>query len=63
MVDSINPTHSCWIIRISHECEGRIENPSRGSPSGITRLAKCHCLCAKFLLRDKKLKHCNNTSF
>ena len=26
-------------IRIYHECEGRIENPSRRSPFGITRLA------------------------
>ena len=27
-----------YIIRINHECEGRIEN-SRGSPFGITKLA------------------------
>ena len=27
-------------IRIYHECEGRIENPSRGSPIGNTRHAK-----------------------
>ena len=27
-------------IRIHHECEGRIENPSRGSPFGIKRLAE-----------------------
>ena len=28
------------IIRIYHVCEGRIENQSRGSPFGITRLAE-----------------------
>ena len=27
-------------IRIHHECEGGIENKSRGSPFGITRLAE-----------------------
>ena len=27
-------------IRILHECEDGIENPSRESPSGITRLAE-----------------------
>ena len=27
-------------IRIYHECEGRIDNPSRGSPFSITRLAE-----------------------
>ena len=30
----------CEIIRIHHECEGGKENPSRGSPFGITRLAE-----------------------
>ena len=28
------------IISIHHECEGGIENLSRGSPIGITRLAE-----------------------
>ena len=27
-------------IRIYHECEDRIENPSQGLPFGITRLAE-----------------------
>ena len=31
---------SCEIIRIYHEFEGEIENPSRGSPICITRLAE-----------------------
>ena len=29
------------LISINHDCEGGIENPSRGSPIGITRLADC----------------------
>ena len=30
----------CGNIRIYHECEGGIENLSRGSPIGIKRLAE-----------------------
>ena len=31
--------YPCEIIKIYHECEGRIKNLSGGSPFGITRLA------------------------
>ena len=34
------PDATSYDKRIYHECEGRIENPSRGSLFGITRLAE-----------------------